>query len=352
MNSTALQNVRELLGGETFPDCQSASLRLEKFVRLGDNIKKAEIDAVVGKTAQPIPRFLPKGGVQFTAALGGRLIVNQAGGVLENAGLCLHQHFNAPYIPGSAVKGCARHAAWQVWDETEEGEAKIAAAKKVAEIFGFPTGDVKPKDSKKVESGRVYLDDYLEQMCGYKEVQSGKVAFLDAVPETMVKLVVDVVTCHHPKYYAGGPAKAFDDEEPIPCPFPAVEKGGKFVFTLVPSSPDADIECAVKFLKRGLSQNGIGAKTSAGYGWFDIPEDRSSVEVDDSFLGKLESEYLDGKGKVREAFKKAYKKGEIPVDDDPRRKAVCVFLAAHGGKIGGEWQKDIERWSEQYGVGK
>src|SRR6266581_674937 len=36
----------------------------------------------------------------FTADLRGRLIVNQAGGVLENAGLCLDRHFGIPYIPG------------------------------------------------------------------------------------------------------------------------------------------------------------------------------------------------------------------------------------------------------------
>src|SRR5438034_1425306 len=37
-------------------------------------------------------------------------MVNMAGGVMENAGLCLDR-FGLPYIPGSAVKGCARRAA-------------------------------------------------------------------------------------------------------------------------------------------------------------------------------------------------------------------------------------------------
>ena len=162
MNVTVLRSVYGLLEGPRkdpkLPECDSMSLRLEKFVRIGDNTKKEEVSAVVSKTAGKIPLFVPKGAVSFTAKLGGRLIVNQAGGVLENAGLCIHPHFNAPYIPGGAVKGCARHAAWQAWNEAEEGEAKIAAAKEVAEIFGFPTGDSKPKDPKKVEPDRVYLD--------------------------------------------------------------------------------------------------------------------------------------------------------------------------------------------------
>ncbi|MDA1277404.1 MAG: RAMP superfamily CRISPR-associated protein [Verrucomicrobia bacterium] len=47
-------------------------------------------------------------------------MVNMAGGVMENAGLCLDR-FGMPYIPGSAVKGCARRAALAAlheWCET------------------------------------------------------------------------------------------------------------------------------------------------------------------------------------------------------------------------------------------
>lgn len=272
MNNTALKKVRELLGGDTFPNCQSASLRLEKFVRIGDNTKKAEIDAVVSKSRQKIPRPLPKGGGSFTAALGGRLIVNQAGGVLENAGLCLHPHFNAPYIPGSAVKGCARHAAWQVWDEAEEGEKKLAVAKEIAEIFGFPTGDSKPKDPEKVEPGRCYLDDYLIQHGIYKATDAvgGTIAFLDAVPETTAKLVCDLVNCHHKDYYAGKQPDAIDNESPVPNFFPAVEAGARFVFSVVSvrRGDNRLLARAQELLIRAITENGIGAKTAAGYGWF------------------------------------------------------------------------------------
>lgn len=258
MNTTALQTACGLLGGDSFPKCESVSLRLEKFVRLGDNVKKDEIREVVSKGKGGIPRFAPKGAVSFVATLGGRLIVNQAGGVLENAGLCLHPHFNAPYIPGSAVKGGARHAAWQVWDEAEEGEAKIAAAKDVAEIFGFPTGDAG-------------LDGYLEKNCGYAAAQAGKVAFLAAVPETTAQLVVDVVTCHHPKYYQGDKAfrDAPDTESPIPNFFPAVKEGAAFVFSLLPCRGGEHLVGKARaFLVKAISENGVGAKTAAGYGWF------------------------------------------------------------------------------------
>lgn len=263
MNSTALQSVSVLLGGDKFPQCESASLRLEKFVRIGDNTKKEEIAEVVKKSSGKIPFVKPKDAITFSAKLAGRLIINQAGGVLENAGLCLHPHFNAPYIPGSAVKGCARHAAWQAWNDAEEGEAKIAAAREVAEIFGYPTGD---KDG---------LDKYLKEKCGYGDkAQSGKVAFLAAVPETTAPLVVDLVNCHHAEYYSGKRPYAADDESPIPNFFPAVASGARFTFTLAPCGCEGQdlLARAKHWLVEAVTVNGVGAKTAAGYGWFEYDE--------------------------------------------------------------------------------
>ena len=262
---TALEKVREVLGGEGFPRCESASLRLEKFVRLGKDdsgkeTQRQEIEAVVSKHQRRIPQPIPKGGVRFVAKLGGRLIVNQAGGILENAGLCLHRHFNAPYIPGSALKGCARHAAWRVWHETPEGTSKLDAAKDVAEIFGYPTGDTS-------------LDDFLKAHCGYDGHQAGKVAFLDAVPETTARLSVDLVNCHHGEYYAGKRPEATDCESPIPNFFPVVEAGARFSFTVVPcGASDALLDRARHFLVSAMTESGLGAKTAAGYGWFEYDE--------------------------------------------------------------------------------
>jgi CRISPR type III-B/RAMP module RAMP protein Cmr6 len=267
VNVTALKSVVSLLGGEEFPKCDSMSLRLEKFVRLGDNKKKEEIGDVALKSQGRIPVVTPNGAVSFTAKLGARLIVNQTGGVLENAGLCIHPHYNAPYIPGSAVKGCARHAAWQAWNEAEEGDAKIAAAKEVAEIFGYPTGD----------RG---LDKFLAEKCNYQNAQSGKVVFLAAVPETTAKLVVDIVNCHHKDYYAGKESKPYatDDESPIPNFFPAVEAGARFTFTIAPLTNDSGLLAKAKhWVIEAITVNGIGAKTAAGYGWF-LYDEQAEVE--------------------------------------------------------------------------
>ena len=342
--NTMLTRVHSLLEGDRhdsdLPECDSMSLRLEKFVRIGDNTKKDEIQAVVGKSAGRIASVKPKGAIAFAAKLGCRLIVNQAGGVLENVGLCIHPHYNAPYIPGSAVKGCARHAAWQAWEEAEDGDSKIKAAKEIAEIFGYPTGDSKPKKEGDVETDRVYLDEYLKDVCGFKEsdTHSGRVAFLAAVPETTAPLVIDLVNCHHREYYAGKVTRqvATDDEAPIPNFFPAVKEGTAFTFTIAPLS-DADVETLKKaehFLKVGLSQNGIGAKTAAGYGWFDIDmTDYSSVEADKSLIGEWEVKFSSANKQKKEFVKSQDYLGRK--DDPVALKSAWEFITSKDW-----WQKE------------
>ena len=266
MTATAIREVREILGGDKFPHCESPSLRLEKFVRIGDNAKREEIDAVVKcqreRGGKPRPLPLPPGGVRFPARLKSRLIVNQAGGILENAGMCLHPHFGYPFIPGSAVKGVARHAAWCEWNAAE-GAEKERLAHDIARVFGFPTNDNS-------------LDKFLASL-GDDTRRGGCVSFWAAEPEGKASLVTDIVNCHHMKYYGSenSSAVAHDDEQPNPQFFPAVAEGGLFLFTLVPvrGAGAAEVALAKGWLIRALTENGVGAKTSAGYGWFGYSEE-------------------------------------------------------------------------------
>ncbi len=254
--------VRDALGGEGCPRCENPSLLLGKFARVGGNDKADALRAVAAchdKHAKPVTPVEPQGAECVWARLRSRLLVNLAGGVLENAGLALHPHFGVPYLPGSAVKGIARHAAWCEW----EGAGRDAAvARRLAAVFGFPTGDKK-------KGG---LDEQLRAL-GEPE-HAGCVAFLPAYPEAGVgRLEVEVATCHHAKYYQSKEpgAKAADDESPKPVFFPAVAAGVTFRFTLVPlrgCTPER-LEDARRWLLRALIINGAGAKTAAGYGWFE-----------------------------------------------------------------------------------
>ncbi|MGL4854712.1 MAG: type III-B CRISPR module RAMP protein Cmr6 [Lentisphaeria bacterium] len=240
---------------EKLSNVESPSLRLAKLVNLEKRQKKNQLDAVVGchnsKAANPISVTMPNSEFLYLN-LGGRLIINQAGGVLENANINLHRHFGYPFIPGSAVKGVARHYAWELWNDAE-GEKKEELALKIAQNFGFPTN----------EKG---LDEYLKSL--NVEEKSGAIAFHAAIPTVGKTLEVDILTSHHPDYYGGKKEKALDTESPVPLPFLTVKSGTPFQFQISPLKKSADLAWTKKMLKEALEINGIGAKTAAGYGWF------------------------------------------------------------------------------------
>lgn len=151
---------------------------------------------------------------------------------LENAGMCLHPIYGVPILPGSGLKGVARSWAQQ------QGESQEA----IRRIFG--------------------AHDDLSQ-------SRGTVCFFDAIPEIIPRLEVDIVNNHHGKYY-GNPAEnqPGDWEDPVPVYFLAVSPGAEFTFAV--SGPQQDVEMALKYLQSGLRYLGVGAKTNAGYGFFEL----------------------------------------------------------------------------------
>ena len=251
-------------------ECTNPSLRLTKFVTVGGDggNKQKELRAVCKcqETNGAAPQLdLPARTECVWGELRSRLAVNLAGGILENANICLHPHFGYPYLPGSAVKGIARHAAWCEWKKLE-GEAKQDIARRIATVFGYPTGD------KKLDDDALKADEEAREA---KENHAGCVAFLGAFPEGKANIEVDVLTCHHAKYYSGSKPQATDDESPNVQAFPVVASGTVFCFPLVPlrrgksekEMVDA-MEDAQTWLRAAIEVNGAGAKTAAGYGWF------------------------------------------------------------------------------------
>lgn len=284
--------------------CESPSLRLTTYVRIGDEMRewrdrnggcRTETDNPRGVEVASIVkccnehqvesnlvnlvRRIP-GSVSFVAVLKSRLIVNQAGGVIENGSLCLHPHFGYPYIPGSAVKGCARHAAWLKWVSMEDGDGKRELARQIAVTFGFPTMD-------KSDEQHEGLDDYIRKQfqdkIGDATTFGGSVIFASAEPICKNELEEDILTPH-------------GTGSPKPNVFPVVkcEKDkGLFMFSLAPSDRDTPlgrsigIEFAMQCLKDGICENGIGAKTRAGYGWFEVVSADREKELWESHAQRL-----------------------------------------------------------------
>lgn len=227
----------------------STSLRMSKFSPVGGRVKKPAVDWMCEGAQQPAEPFVPKSSIQFEMRLKSRLMVNHSGGVMENASLAVHPHFGTPQIPGSAVKGIARHAAWCDWKDAGDGE-KDLYAEFIAEIFGFPTGDAD-------------LDANLKK-AGI-QTRSGTFAFLSANVAEQAKLEADLINSH-------------ERGNPVPVFFPAVAAGTVFSFAMIPlrrkTATDMDTlgYFAEDWLKKGLRQHGVGAKTNAGYGWFEEAE--------------------------------------------------------------------------------
>lgn len=232
----------------------------------------------------------------LVARLQSRLIVNQAASVLENAGLALDRTFGVPYIPGSAVKGVTR--AWAL----QAARAGKLSLLEVLAVFGWAQA---PSDRRLLEEAGAPPEAAARSFAGL-------VAFLPAFPveDKDAPLGLDIVNCHHRRYYDREPKleRAWDVELPVPNTFPVVEPGGRFFFTVRASTrpnarvwvckalalePFDPLERAKDWLKQALEENGIGAKTGAGYGWFRVDEGETArfvAEVRDRIRAAREAE--------------------------------------------------------------
>ncbi|MGB9179226.1 MAG: type III-B CRISPR module RAMP protein Cmr6 [Pyrinomonadaceae bacterium] len=181
-----------------------------------------------------------------------------ADGVLETS-VMLHRTYGVPYIPGSALKGLAaafaRHHCGDDWQrDAEKGFYKI--------VFGAND-------------------------------EAGYVTFFDAlyVPYSghdKKALHFDIMTVHHESYYQGNKDNKGDHFPPAdwddPNPIPFISATGDYLIALAaPAGCEAWREVAYKILEEALKHEGIGAKTSSGYGRLEIekpPVDADSLLAD------------------------------------------------------------------------
>jgi CRISPR-associated protein Cmr6 len=167
----------------------------------------------------------------------GRMAVNLGSEAVLETSIALHRTYGVPYISGSALKGLASHYVLHYQNKEEWGRDSEA----FKTLFGDTTS-------------------------------AGYVTFYDAlyVPGTGKGLAPDVITVHHPEYYQGAKpdylhgkeAPPADWDSPIPIPF--ITATGRFMIAL--SGPAEWVKAAFEILELALEREGIGAKTSSGYG--------------------------------------------------------------------------------------
>ncbi len=175
----------------------------------------------------------------FELVTASRMVVGLGIESVLETNLRLHHTYGIPIIPGSALKGLARSVARRSVDTSNP-------------IFQTAFGE---------------------------QQQAGSVIFFDALPlpqgnnhNRSIELQLDVMNVHFPDYYTG---QRFPTEwqNPNPIFFLTVAPETTFFFSLaVPPGRDRQtLSQVAQWLQQGLTTMGIGAKTSAGYGFFQTP---------------------------------------------------------------------------------
>lgn len=218
--------------------------------------------------------------IKIEAEIEWRMVIGLGSESVYETSMTLHPIYGFPYIPGQAVKGMVRS-----WIIKEKFEGKEQEAYKDSEvfcrIFGCPktyTYIQRDENCRPIkENGKEKKETVDSKL---KKDYQGDVFFFDAVPLNTPNLEVDVMNPHYGPYYTKGKPPA-DYYNPEPIYFLTVAKGTKFQFLFgikekynVSISNDKLgngrlIEIVDTFFKEALKENGVGAKTSVGYGYFD-----------------------------------------------------------------------------------
>jgi len=224
--------------------------------------------------------------ISLQAILSWRMVIGLGASHPQETSMTLHHIYGIPYIPGSAVKGVTRHwvtlkffeeAKCEKWEEiscfdkilntSNEKDFKTLSFEKFQKKF----------QEKKAEPSKILFDfckfnfikiNEFQKIFGTQENQ-GDIIFFDAYPVGEINLKIDVMTPHYPDYYSRG-TEPDDWQSPNPIKFLTVEKT-RFQFCLACRKENEGLlEKALEWLKESLSHFGIGAKTSIGYGYFDV----------------------------------------------------------------------------------
>ncbi|MBI3650825.1 MAG: type III-B CRISPR module RAMP protein Cmr6 [Acidobacteria bacterium] len=233
----------------------NASLWLNKFLgepNASDNDKKRKlIEGVINQKTISDTKDLYKEfftrweqtlkdyGVKETrkAQVRGRMVIGLGSESVLETSVTLHHTYGVPYIPGSALKGLARSFTKKMDGWTDE-HSEI--------VFG----NKKENDNKQDDNAF-----------------AGFITFFDALlipngqPFTKA-LHLDVLTVHHKEYYEDKPKPPADWDDPTPIPF--LSATGTYLLAL--AGPTNWINPTLKLLELALKEEGIGAKTSSGYG--------------------------------------------------------------------------------------
>lgn len=195
-----------------------------------------------------------------------RVVIGLGNESVYETSMTLHHIYGIPYIPGSAIKGVVRsHIITEEFEKDKMDSLDLKNAEKRAlqdpgfcDIFGCPKNSF------------------------YNESRQGKIIFFDSLPLSAPQIKPDVMNPHYGPYYSesSGKIPPADYHNPVPIFFLTVEKTEfRFIIGIKENDNSAvqkgifegkrPLEVTCEYVKKALSEHGIGAKTAVGYGYMD-----------------------------------------------------------------------------------
>ncbi|MDQ3693840.1 MAG: type III-B CRISPR module RAMP protein Cmr6 [Chloroflexota bacterium] len=252
---------------------KNVGLALDRYLEpAGDNDAKADYAKRWSDTVQqPVPKLYGAAFDRWQAALvtlpnvearafqvEGRMIVGIGAASVHETSIMLSRAYGVPFIPGSALKGLARHYAQR---------ALVAASANPENHDLFDTGGEGEPNAYSILFGH---------QRGAARVHYFDAWYIPAPGQPNSPLHRDVITVHHQKYYGsqGRDGAPWDFDDPVPVPF--VSASGDYLVAVQGPTPDW-ARFAADVLTTALEQWGIGAKTSSGYGRMTWPRPPSRL---------------------------------------------------------------------------
>jgi CRISPR-associated protein Cmr6 len=191
-------------------------------------------------------------------------------------GMVFDHSLGIPYLPASGIKGVHRLLF------TVEG------IKSLSEDF-LKKESVEERD----------IDEDIPAVYGSNE-DRGKVIFLDTYPEKVPELHVDIMNPHYNRYYQSDKKRVEaprDNENPVPIQFLVVKPGTVFTFRVLVAKTMYNSEAVRDKIEKALLdilENGVGAKTSIGYGRFQVVSDSDTGAHKEAVRPRIEYEMGSG----------------------------------------------------------
>lgn len=315
--------------------------------------------------------------------------------VLETA-IRLQRPYGMPMLPGSALKGLLSHyvkhrlGGWRKeWGD--HSRADITSVKIDDKEIPIPVDAQinrswlpSPEHWWKAEEetkpqGVITLEEAIERRIvdpkdpetDYDRLfgsvnSAGGIIFHDAwyVPENTPKspFLQDVMTVHHPDYYRSGTVPPADYDNPTPVSYLTVRPGACFLVIIEGAHSWSCL--ALKLLIEALNEDGIGAKTSSGYGRMEMIGIQE-LSLPDGLKGNLDSlinpekeAAVAMKQQLECAWNEMFFSGKDPtfqshynriaaLQPGPEKKLwAATFLKMKGSQLKKDWAKKPQKASQ------